>query len=239
MTRSQTMAVALVAMLTPLLAESTASAQTFGGASWRNMYNPFACWGSTLPSYPAATGCQPGASQSRYCETPDQVKDYFRRKLANIEYRYKIKPALVRARLERDRQLGEVKNEYAGTIERNSQRVEELARRYAPARLTAFEFNPITGAISWPALFEEYDQFAADRARVEALFAQRTPYHSGATSRNCVEIRKATGRMKATLRGMQVELGGTAYAAAKSFLSSLAYEAQFPVESAMAQVAAK
>ena len=117
--------------------------------------------------------------------------------------------------------------------------LKRLANLGAPKRLGPSEFDAATGSVRWQLLFQEHHQFAADRARIDTLFTQRTPYNSGASSRNYVEVQKATERMKVTLRAMQRRLDPATYVAAKEFLTSLANEARFPVPAGPAQVAAK
>jgi hypothetical protein len=173
------------------------------------------------------------------------VEVYFQRRLLNEYYRSQLhhqqrelRVARIRGRFETQREIQSMKSEFADVIEMNQQQAEKLAQQYAPKRLTASEYNQLTGTISWALPFQEYDRFAGDRAHIDALFAQRTPYNSGVMSRNYAEVRKAVERMKAALLAMQGELDGTTYTAAKSFLTSVAHEARFPVQPGLGQMAA-
>ena len=188
----------------------------------------------------AVTSCQPKARPSGCSNAAGSVSNYFERKLTNIKYRYAIKVALYRARLERDRQLANLKREYAAVMETNRQRAEELAGRFAPRRLSASEYDPITGAISWPSLLLEDPRFDDDRGRLDMLFAQRARSSGNLGSGNCREIRKTIERMKGTLIviGGEGEVDGTTCVGAKSFLNSLAYEAQFAPRPAVTSIAA-
>jgi hypothetical protein len=167
------------------------------------------------------------------------VEVYFQRRLLNEAYCRQVKVARIRARLESQKQIHSMKTEYADTIEMNRQQLEKLAHQYAPKRLTPSEYSRLSGTVCWPLPFQEYPRFAGDRARIDALFAERTPYNSGVLSRNCVEVREAVERMKSTLRSMLGELDPTTYVLAESFLTRLAYEAKFPAEPRLEQVAAK
>jgi hypothetical protein len=262
MTRAQTIAMTVATMLILLVAESTASAQGHcyqpvfgpagwdspGWAGWGSTYNG-SCSGAHVPSYGSyVPSCGMGlvhqqiAARLALENSLRAVEVYFQRRLLNEQYRRElrqVKVARIRERFETRREISSMKDEFADVIEINQQQAEELARRCVPKRLTAAECNELTGSISWPPLFQQYPRFAEDRVRIDTLFAERTRYNCGALSRNCVEVGKAVERMKLTLRSMQDELDGTTYMAAKHFLSSLAYEARFPVQPTPAQVAAK
>ena len=187
----------------------------------------------------ADTPCQPQTRPSDCSHAAGDVSNYFERKLTNIKYRYMIKVALYRARLERDRQLANLKREYAAVIDSNRQRAEDLARRFAPKRLSASEYDPITGTISWPSLLQTGPRFAKDRKWLDVLFAQRARSSGNLGSGNYGEIRSAIERMKSTLIVMlrEGEVDGTTYTSAKSFLNSLAYEAQFTTRPAVTSIA--
>ena len=247
MTRSLASSAALVTVLAVVMADSTASAQMCGYSPYRIAYNPYNDFlhpyngrlqGSRVPRCGTSLADQQTTGQTPYNKSVKQVEDYFERKLRNIEYRYMLKPALIRARLSRDREIANIKEEFADTIEMNRRRAEELARRLAPKRLAESGYNSVAGVVLWPPLFRDYHRFAEDRAWIDTMFAQRTPYNSGALSRNCLEVRRAAERMKLTLGAMHGELDGTTYMAAKRFLESVAYEARFAVDPTAAKLAA-
>lgn len=242
----------LVVVVTVAATRSTASAQMYGNAwpqniriSFCNSGVPHGYWGGQSPgqnrySCGMATSCQPRACRSGYLNTPGEIEQYFQRKLANIKYRYMIKPALIRARLERQREIAAIKSEYADAIESNRQRIEVSARRSAPQRLSPSQYHPTTGVISWPRLLQENAWFARDRERLDLLFAQRARSNGSLVSGNSGEIRNAIERMKDTLAGMarEGEVDGTTYMGAKNFLKSLTYEAQFAARTSVVSVAA-
>lgn len=248
MTRSQTIGMIVATVLMVVLADSTASAQGTHG----HLRAP------TQGTYSRPTGCDPRDYQEAYAMYLENrlqaVRTYFARRKENIKGRTEVKTArLVALEEERKARLRSIQtraaNEYAYDEYRRNTLPElrkirqahlgHLAKLGAPKRLATFEYKPLTGAISWQLLFQEYEQFAADRARLDTLFARRTPRNSGALSRNCAEVRKVTERMNATLRTMQRRLDPTTYVAARNFLTGLAYEARFPVQAGPAQVAAK
>lgn len=134
------------------------------------------------------------------------------------------------------------------TSQRKSLRTRRLnakrgrAHRPDPQRGTLFDES--TGTVAWPSIFDA-THFAQNRARLDALFNQRLQANvssgnraSGLASRNQVEVRRAVAAMKRQLKPMARDLGSSAYIAAKRFLDSLAFEAQFAVP-AQGNLAAK
>jgi hypothetical protein len=158
----------------------------------------------------------------------NKVDAYFQPRLANIEYRYMIGPALIRARLARDKAIADIKREYADTIEENRQQAAEFARQDAPDRLSPSEYDSARGVIHWPGLFRDDPRFVEERRLLDALFARRSPNTVHPAAASSAEIRTTIGRMKSTLLAMlrEGQVDGTTYVAAKRFLCSLAYETQ-------------
>jgi hypothetical protein len=111
-------------------------------------------------------------------------------------------------------------------IDLNRQWHSERTQRLGPPPLSPAQFDPHTGVVSWPTVLQDA-RFTKSRARVDALFAQRSQYDSGLGSTNCDEILKAIRQMKNVLRQMIGELEPDTYIAAKRFLGSVAYEARF------------
>ena len=240
MARAHASPVALVAMLTVFLADSTVSAQgtyrySSPGSTCRS-YNG-SCSRGRVPSYGSnvySRGMtqvhQQIANRIALENWQKGVEAYFERKLANIDYRGKLKVARIHARFQTQREIANLKYEYADVIEMNRRRAEELAQRLAPKRLTESEYNPVTGAIHWPSLLRNDRRFAEARAQVDVLFVLRDRHDSGVGSENSLAVREATNQMKSTLKAMQGQLGGITYVALKNFLSSVAYEAYFASE---------
>ena len=92
-----------------------------------------------------------------------------------------------------------------------------------PDRLGPEEFSPVTGELTWPDALEAA-AFAADRERLEHLFADWTRY-GDLSLEDRQEIRRTTERMHETLRERIKVLPPADYLTALRFLESMAYEA--------------
>ncbi len=102
----------------------------------------------------------------------------------------------------------------------------ELNESRLPRRLTAEQWQPTIGLILWPAPLRGAEH-AADRARLEQLFAERTPEDSGIGGAGYGEVRRLTRRMRDQLLRRVRELSVEEFAVARKFIDSLAYEARF------------
>lgn len=107
------------------------------------------------------------------------------------------------------------------------QQVARVVEAGRPARLTAADYQPVTGKLVWPValLGEEY---AARRAAVEKAFANRTSQDSGAGSAFYVNVRQQTEEMVSQLKEKLPELRPMEYIAARKFLTGVRYEALSP-----------
>jgi hypothetical protein len=113
----------------------------------------------------------------------------------------------------------------------------ERARQYAPTRLSSYQLRTQEGAIRWPSLLMHGD-YAEARSRIDYSFARRTTADSGAGSQNCVELQSRIDTLRESLRNNLKRYKPVDYLAARKFLDSLAYEAQFQAEG-QTQTAAK
>jgi hypothetical protein len=95
-----------------------------------------------------------------------------------------------------------------------------------PRRLTPEQWQPSRGLIHWPAPLRG-DEHAAERARLEELFAERTPEDSGVGGAGYGEARRLARRMRDQLAARAKELSVEEFALARKFIDSLAYEARF------------
>ncbi|HVC95370.1 MAG TPA: hypothetical protein VND64_16865 [Pirellulales bacterium] len=95
-----------------------------------------------------------------------------------------------------------------------------------PRRLTAQQWQPAAGIADWPAPLRGAEH-AADRARLEQLFAERTPEDSGIGGTGYGEVRRLTRKMRDQLARRAKELSVEEYSVARKFINSLAYEARF------------
>jgi len=101
-----------------------------------------------------------------------------------------------------------------------------LASTAAPDRPAADQLNRTTGQIAWPDALQG-DQFAAYRAEIERVFAERAANGSIAAEQR-QNLEQATGIMLALLKNEIRLLPPMQYSNARRFIESLAYEAQQP-----------
>jgi len=94
-----------------------------------------------------------------------------------------------------------------------------------PDRLSAGEYDPRNGALKWPAALMA-PEFAADRAAINAAFAQRHPEDVGMTSIFYRDVSQRTQRMHNVMLQHLDQLSTTDSIAARKFLSSLEMEAR-------------
>jgi hypothetical protein len=102
--------------------------------------------------------------------------------------------------------------------------------RYAaagkPKRLSANDFDAVSGTIRWPELLQS-DKYNSQRGQLDALFAERAS-KGAATKGQRDQVRSLTGAM---IDGLQQDIDSLPpqdYVGAKQFLNSLAYEATLP-----------
>lgn len=96
-----------------------------------------------------------------------------------------------------------------------------------PARLTVVEYRPATGTFNWPALLRN-SMFAAERSAIEKTMEARTPDNTGAGSISEREVKRLATAMENKIRSLGTQLSSAERIAARKFLRSLTYEAQFP-----------
>lgn len=111
-----------------------------------------------------------------------------------------------------------------------------LAKRQAPDRLSAFDYDRALGRLNWPAALTSGD-FAAEREMLDAVFASRTPADTGAGSEFHNVVRQLTSSLQSKLQAELSTMSPMEFIAAKKFLTGLTYESQQPL--AAATVAAK
>jgi hypothetical protein len=102
-----------------------------------------------------------------------------------------------------------------------------LAHAAAPQRLASSDLDPITGAISWPALLEG-DDFRSDRDTLEALFSDRAMTHGAIGVDAHARIRAAVDEALDRLKQFVGKVETRSYNQSRNFLTSLGYEASFP-----------
>lgn len=105
-----------------------------------------------------------------------------------------------------------------------------------PDRLAPGQLDQKARRIKWPALLTRAE-FSADRATLEALFAERVtrPYATGLGTQNYHDILHATANLHHTLHGLLGSITSDEFIAANRFITSLAYEARFEADTSAAQ----
>ena len=103
-----------------------------------------------------------------------------------------------------------------------------LAKKLAPDRLTAQQYDRVLGRLTWPAPLMG-EEFAAERLAIEKMFAGRTPVDVGVGSAFHGKVRQLSSSMREKLQDNLSELSPMEFIAAKEFLDSLSYEAQQPL----------
>ncbi len=106
------------------------------------------------------------------------------------------------------------------------QQLIRLAKSRVPDRLAEHQYEPALAELSWPSVFNDAE-FAADRAEINELMAQRALVHSGLGSENHRQITAAVDNMQSKLKDRIRQMSTPEYITAKKFLTSLAYEARF------------
>jgi len=107
-----------------------------------------------------------------------------------------------------------------------------LHQMSAAHRLTAQQMDVNTGVLHWPFVLRS-PEYTEPRQKIDKLWDSRTPQDSGENSSSYDPIRQACKQMmdivsKQVHNGMPVN----DYVTAKHFISSIEYEAQFPVKPA-------
>lgn len=103
------------------------------------------------------------------------------------------------------------------------QEVAELAKKQAPARLTAYQYEPALGKVYWPSALNS-PEFAAERTAIDLAIAERSTTNSGQGTDNQRQIAINVQRMHETLKSKVAVMDPADYLAAKKFLTSLDFE---------------
>lgn len=104
-----------------------------------------------------------------------------------------------------------------------------------PDRLTKEQLDQERGQIKWPQVLLR-DEFAAERAALEYLFAERAtrPYNTGIGTQNYRDVRRVTDDMHDILRNLLGAITPDEFIAGNRFINSVSYEARFEPEAALA-----
>jgi opacity protein-like surface antigen len=110
-----------------------------------------------------------------------------------------------------------------------SQEIVELSKKQAPARLTAYQYEPALGKVYWPVALTS-PEFAQERALVDHAISERTSTNSGAGTDNHRMIQMNVQQMRETLKTRVASMDPAEYTAAKKFLASLEFEGRQVLE---------
>lgn len=104
--------------------------------------------------------------------------------------------------------------------------LQRYARQRAPSRLSPSELDPLTGAISWPAVLRD-EEYKAYRDQIEALYQKQVQagYLTGAQRG---EAQQAVAAMQADLKKNLKSYVPQDYVQAKKFTEGLNYELVAP-----------
>ncbi len=95
--------------------------------------------------------------------------------------------------------------------------------------LSEREFNPRTGHIDWPDVFELPD-LVTGRQQLSELFVRRARYGRQYDSQLAAEIVRVQKELNRSLYNARFRMTHEAYAAASDFLRGLKYEAMYPAK---------
>jgi hypothetical protein len=119
-------------------------------------------------------------------------------------------------------------NREARDAERGPRPTMEDIIRYSnarkPNRASPSELDPVTGAISWPALLRDA-QFKDRREKLEQIYAVKASF-GFLTGEQLMTIQQLADGMKAELKVNISDYPPQAYVQAKSFLETLVFESQ-------------
>lgn len=103
-----------------------------------------------------------------------------------------------------------------------------------PDRLSEEQIDNERGQIKWPQVLLR-DEFAAERAALEYLFAERAtrPYNTGIGTQNYREVRRVTDDMHDMLRNLLGTITPDEFIAGNKFVNSVAYEARFEPDASL------
>jgi hypothetical protein len=107
----------------------------------------------------------------------------------------------------------------------SSEQLASIARDRAPNPLRTSDYDPVTGAISWPAVLRD-DRFGEYRDPLDVLFRDRAAAGGDLTVQQFNQVRDLTGGMLSALKADIRNYSANDYLRARNFITSLAHEAQ-------------
>ncbi len=157
------------------------------------------------------------AGQANYANSLAAVnfQEAYRRQLENSRL-------YVQVFLERREMVRQYLDRY-GDHPPTREQLERIAKSALPDRLTAEEYDPVTGKLVWPHILRD-EAYAPFRKRIDELMAARTPENSGDGSPWQRELHQLIDSTKRVLKQNIDTVTSQQYARAKWFLMSLDYE---------------
>jgi hypothetical protein len=102
-----------------------------------------------------------------------------------------------------------------------------MAHDAAPRRLASSSLDPVTGRIAWPAALRA-NTFSRERETLDQLFAERAATDGAVGIETHAKIRSAINDTMGKLKDNIRDIDSRNYLDARTFLTSLAREADFP-----------
>lgn len=157
------------------------------------------------------------AGQANYANSLAAVnfQEAYRRQLENSRL-------YVQVFLERREMVRQYLDRY-GDHPPTREQLERVARNALPDRLTAEEYDPITGKLVWPHILRDA-AYTPLRVRIDELMVSRSPENSGDGSPWQRELHRLIDSTKRVLKQNIDTVTSQQYARAKWFLMSLDYE---------------
>ncbi len=115
-----------------------------------------------------------------------------------------------------------------GTDFRAAPTAEEMFRMNSalkPKALSTNDLDPVVGTISWPSVLQD-DLYKADRAALEAVFANRAEHNGHMSREDSLALQQAGDSIRAKLKSQVRKVSANDYIAANRFLRSLLHEAR-------------
>lgn len=162
------------------------------------------------------------AGQANYANSLAAVnfQEAYRRQLENSRL-------YVQVFLERREMVRQYLDRY-GDHPPTKEQLERIAKNALPDRLTADEYDPMTGKLVWPHILRD-DAYAPFRKKIDELMSARTPENSGDGSPWQRELHQLVDGMKRVLKQNIDTVTAQQYARSKWFLVSLDYEGTLPL----------
>ena len=113
---------------------------------------------------------------------------------------------------------------------RTDQQIRASSKRAAPDRLTVQQYDAFRGRINWPVVLRD-QKYAKQRSQLDQLFALHARSGGGIDTPQYASIQTVAAQMDRLLESNFKTTNSDQFHYAKRFLTSLKYEAKYPVGS--------